>query len=426
MAQVEFSDVTKEFGGGVRAVENLNLRIDDGEFVVWVVPSGCGKTTARRMTAGLEAISEGRISIGDRVVNDVPSSKRDIAMVFQNYALYPHMSVFENMAFGLQQQRLPKKEIERRVREIAHLLELEQYLGRKPRALSGGQRQRVAMGRAIVREPAVFLMDEPLSNLDAKLRVQMRAEIRALQHAIGTTTIYVTHDQVEAMTMGDRVAVLRSGVLQQVAPPHALYHRPANVFVAEFIGSPAMNLFEVPVDRGCELVLAGSARMPAPAWALDQLSGRSRVVVGIRPEDLHIGRDAGGLQASVQVVEDLGAEVIAHLEGESAVATSRHIRELADELDDQRLESGFRRADRTAATTGDRMRLVARLPAAVRVREGERLRLTFDAAKLHLFDVESGLAFKRPDDDLSADEQSPRSFMTGPALVDGGLSAGKA
>jgi multiple sugar transport system ATP-binding protein len=418
MARVEFSEVTKEFADGVRAVENMNLRIADGEFVVLVGPSGCGKTTALRMTAGLEAISEGTISIGDRVVNDVPSSKRDIAMVFQNYALYPHMSVFENMAFGLQQQRLPKKVIERRVREIAHLLELDQYLSRKPRALSGGQRQRVAMGRAIVREPAVFLMDEPLSNLDAKLRVQMRAEIRALQHEIGTTTIYVTHDQVEAMTMGDRVAVLRNGVLQQVATPRALYHRPANVFVAEFIGSPAMNLFEVPVDHGRELVLDNSARVPAPAWAAHQLSGLSRVVVGIRPEDLHIDSDGGGLRASVQSIEDLGAEMIAHMEAESAVVTYRHMRELADELDDPRLGSGFRRTARTGVTKGDRVQLVARLAATARVRERERLRLTFDPDKIHLFDIESGLALERPHDDDAADEQPARSPTTGPSLVE--------
>ncbi len=364
MARVEFSEVTKEFADGVRAVENMNLRIADGEFVVLVGPSGCGKTTALRMTAGLEAISEGTISIGDRVVNDVPSSKRDIAMVFQNYALYPHMSVFENMAFGLQQQRLPKKEIERRVREIAHLLELDQYLSR---------------------------------------------------HEIGTTTIYVTHDQVEAMTMGDRVAVLRNGVLQQVATPRALYHRPANVFVAEFIGSPAMNLFEVPVDHGPELVLDNSARVPAPAWAAQQLSGLSRVVVGIRPEDLHIDGDEGGLQANVESVEDLGAEMIVHMEAESAVVTFRHMRELADELDDPRLGSGFRRI---ARTKGDRVRLVARVAATVRVRERERLQLSFDPERIHLFDVESGVALERPDDDDAGDERSPRSVTTGPSLVE--------
>src|SRR5216684_1607451 len=248
MARVDFEAVTKEFDGGVLAVDDLNLSIGDGEFMVLVGPSGCGKTTALRMTAGLEAISSGAVSIDGRVVNDVPSAKRDIAMVFQNYALYPHMTVFENMAFGLQQRRMPKKEVEHRVREIARLLELEPYLSRKPRALSGGQRQRVAMGRAIVRRPSVFLMDEPLSNLDAKLRVQMRTEIRTLQRELGVTTMYVTHDQVEAMTMGDRVAVLRKGVLQQVAPPHELFRSPVNLFVAGFIGSPAMNLLEATVD----------------------------------------------------------------------------------------------------------------------------------------------------------------------------------
>src|SRR5467141_2738818 len=260
MAQVEFVEVTKEFAGGVRAVENLNLRIDDGEFVVFVGPSGCGKTTALRMTAGLEAISEGTISIGDREVNDLPSAKRDIAMVFQNYALYPHMSVFENMAFGLQQHRMPKREIAERVHEVARLLELEAYLSRKPKALSGGQRQRVAMGRAIVRRPAVFLMDEPLSNLDAKLRVQMRAEIRTLQRELGVTTMYVTHDQTEAMTMGDRVAVMRRGVLQQVASPHELFRRPVNLFVAGFIGSPAMNFLDAQVSDGT--VVVGAYRLP--------------------------------------------------------------------------------------------------------------------------------------------------------------------
>jgi multiple sugar transport system ATP-binding protein len=396
MASVEFKEVTKDFADGVRAVDNLTLEIDDGEFVVLVGPSGCGKTTALRMTAGLEAISNGTISIGGRVVNDVPSPKRDIAMVFQNYALYPHMNVFENMAFGLQQQRLPKREIERRVREIAHLLELDEHLKRKPRALSGGQRQRVAMGRAIVRDPAVFLMDEPLSNLDAKLRVQMRGEIRALQHELGTTTIYVTHDQVEAMTMGDRVAVLRNGVLQQVATPRELYHRPANVFVAEFIGSPAMNLVEAQVD-GRELVFTSSVRMPAPAWAVDQLSGVSRLVVGVRPEDVRVGGTGGALQASVHHVEDLGAEVIAYLETGTAAAASHHIRELTDELGDPPFEAGFRRVATTGTDRrGDHARIVARLAANIRIREGEQLRLTFDPATFHLFDAEAGVALERP------------------------------
>src|SRR6266516_974048 len=315
MAQVEFSEVTKEFAGGVRAVENLNLRIDDGEFVVFVGPSGCGKTTALRMTAGLEAISDGTISIGGRSVNDVPSAKRDIAMVFQNYALYPHMSVFENMAFGLQQRRMPKKEIAERVRTIARLLELEPFLNRKPKALSGGQRQRVAMGRAIVRRPSVFLMDEPLSNLDAKLRVQMRAEIRTLQRELGVTTIYVTHDQVEAMTMGDRVAVMRKGVLQQVARPHELYRNPANLFVAGFIGSPAMNLVEAVIqDRTVEI---GDYAIEVRTSAGED-AGR-RVALGARPEHIRLAgpSDPVGLRARVLYVEDLGAEVVAHMETEA-------------------------------------------------------------------------------------------------------------
>src|SRR5205823_3004789 len=234
---------------GTRAVNDLNLDVHNGEFMVLVGPSGCGKTTALRMVAGLEEISEGEVRIGDRVVNHVPSRDRDIAMVFQSYALYPHLSVYENIAFGLRLKKVPKKEIDKRVQNAAHVLGLEPFLKRKPRALSGGQRQRVAMGRAIVREPAAFLMDEPLSNLDAKLRVQMRAEIARLQSDLGVTTIYVTHDQVEAMTMGDRVAVMRKGELQQVASPQELYDHPVNLFVAGFIGSPAMNMFEATLER---------------------------------------------------------------------------------------------------------------------------------------------------------------------------------
>src|SRR5216110_3442115 len=244
MAGVTFDGVTKTYPDGTTAVNGLDLDIEDGEFMVLVGPSGCGKTTALRMVAGLEDISRGVLKIGDRVVNHVPSRDRDIAMVFQSYALYPHLSVYDNIAFGLRIKKLPKDEIERRVQNAARILGLEAFLKRKPRALSGGQRQRVAMGRAIVREPSAFLMDEPLSNLDAKLRVQMRAEIAGLQHDLGVTTVYVTHDQVEAMTMGDRVAVMRKGELQQVAPPQELYDNPINLFVAGFIGSPAMNMFE--------------------------------------------------------------------------------------------------------------------------------------------------------------------------------------
>ena len=263
MTAVTFSQVGKVYPDGTRAVEDLDLDVGDGEFMVLVGPSGCGKTTALRMLAGLEEITEGLIQIGDRVVNHVPSKDRDIAMVFQSYALYPHLTVYENIAFGLRLRKLRKAEIDRRVRDAARLLGLDDLLERKPRALSGGQRQRVAMGRAIVREPAAYLMDEPLSNLDAKLRVQMRAEIARLQDDLGVTTIYVTHDQVEAMTMGDRVAVMRKGKLQQVAPPQELYDRPVNLFVGGFIGSPAMNMVEARLERSDGRAPRGRRR-PAP------------------------------------------------------------------------------------------------------------------------------------------------------------------
>jgi multiple sugar transport system ATP-binding protein len=379
MASVDFMGVTKDFTGGVRAVDQLNLSIGDGEFVVLVGPSGCGKTTALRMTAGLEAISDGTIAIGGRVVNDVPSAKRDIAMVFQNYALYPHMNVFENMAFGLQQQRIPRREVDQRVREIARLLELEAFLNRKPRALSGGQRQRVAMGRAIVRRPSVFLMDEPLSNLDAKLRVQMRAEIRTLQRKLGVTTVYVTHDQVEAMTMGDRVAVMRRGVLQQVAPPHELYHRPANIFVAGFIGSPAMNLLEASIEN--EKIKIGAVAFDAPHLGAIN-PDEARVAVGVRPEDVRIGGEHG-LRARVLYVEDLGAEIIAHLESDAVPVVTDEVREIVADVDDglQHLSDD---------TQAGRARIVIRLPAETRLGVGDTVQLTFDPAKLHLFNLQTG------------------------------------
>src|SRR5438874_12486055 len=293
MAQVAFERVSKIYPDGTRAVNDINLDIRDGEFMVLVGPSGCGKTTALRMVAGLEDISEGVLKIGERVVNYVPSRDRDIAMVFQSYALYPHLSVYENIAFGLRLKKIPKQEVNRRVNDAAHVLGLEPFLKRKPRALSGGQRQRVAMGCAIVREPQAFLMDEPLSNLDAKLRVQMRAEISRLQHDLGVTTIYVTHDQIEAMTMGDRVAVMRKGELQQVAEPQELYDRPVNLFVGGFIGSPAMNMLEATLarDNGTYVARAGSqsitldAETLAPHPALKEYEGR-QVILGIRPEDL--------------------------------------------------------------------------------------------------------------------------------------------
>jgi multiple sugar transport system ATP-binding protein len=294
MANVTYDHVTKEFGD-TKAVNDLMLEIHDSEFMVLVGPSGCGKTTALRMLAGLEKVSDGRILIGDRVVNNVAPQHRDIAMVFQSYALYPHMTVYDNLAFGLRNQGVPKKDIDQRVRRAAEILDLDRLIKRKPRQLSGGQRQRVALGRAIVREPAAFLMDEPLSNLDAKLRVQTRAEILKLQNTLGTTTIYVTHDQVEAMTMGDRIAVMSLGVLQQVGTPEDVYTNPVNVFVAGFIGSPAMNLVPGPV--------------------LDGVAGENRIA-GFRPEHINLGNsrpDSIGFTARVEVVEYLGDEQLVHM-----------------------------------------------------------------------------------------------------------------
>ena len=306
MASVTFEEATRRYPGTTQpALDRLNLAVDDGEFVVLVGPSGCGKTTSLRMVAGLESVDSGRIRIGARDVTDVDPKDRDVAMVFQNYALYPHMTAGQNMGFALKVARTPKAEIRDRVLDAARLLDLEPYLDRKPKDLSGGQRQRVAMGRAIVRRPQVFLMDEPLSNLDAKLRVQTRNQIAGLQRRLGTTTIYVTHDQVEAMTMGDRVAVLREGVLQQCAPPRELYRNPANVFVAEFIGSPAMNLFTVPiVERSVAL---GNWQVPAPREITDVAH---EVVVGIRPEHFALG--SVGVEMEVDVVEELGADAYLH------------------------------------------------------------------------------------------------------------------
>jgi multiple sugar transport system ATP-binding protein len=294
MASVTYDHVTKKFADTV-AVRELELGVNDGEFMVLVGPSGCGKSTALRMLAGLEKVTDGRILIGDRVVNNVAPQHRDIAMVFQSYALYPHMTVYENLAFGLRNQNVPKKDIDRRVRRAADILDLDPLIKRKPKQLSGGQRQRVALGRAIVREPAAFLMDEPLSNLDAKLRVQTRAEILKLQQELGTTTIYVTHDQVEAMTMGDRIAVMNHGILQQVGPPVELYREPRNLFVAGFIGSPAMNL--------------------VPASLLDGLGGEDRIA-GFRPEHIDLGDgrpDAIHFDARIQVIEYLGDEQLVHI-----------------------------------------------------------------------------------------------------------------
>lgn len=322
MAQVIYDQVTKRFDG-VIAVNDLTLEVKDGEFLVLVGPSGCGKTTALRCLAGLEEVTSGDIIIGDRVVTHVPPKDRDIAMVFQNYALYPHMTVYENMAFGLKLRKVPKQEIDRRVKEVAEMLGIQDLLNRKPRQLSGGQRQRVALGRAIVREPQVFLMDEPLSNLDAKLRVQTRSELIKLQRRLGVTTIYVTHDQVEAMTMGHRIAVMNQGVLQQLDTPENLYDHPANLFVATFIGSPAMNIFpaRVVVGDGTVRLVAGDVTLeaaPEQRNRLAEYSGRE-VLVGIRPEDLIVQPGQVSvdrqLRLPVEIVEPLGSETLVHLRG---------------------------------------------------------------------------------------------------------------
>src|SRR6266542_835329 len=345
MAGVSFDGVSKVYADGTWAVSDLDLEINDGEFMVLVGPPGCGKTTALRMVAGLEDISEGVVRIGERVVNHVPSRDRDIAMVFQSYALYPHLSVYDNIAFGLRVKKVPKEEIDKRVTEAAHVLGLEQFLKRKPRALSGGQRQRVAMGRAIVREPQAFLMDEPLSNLDAKLRVQMRAEISRLQHDLGVTTVYVTHDQVEAMTMGDRVAVMRKGELQQVADPQELYDRPVNLFVGGFIGSPAMNMIEAKVERmdGSLVAVAGHQRLTlddeivAAKSELSRYEGRE-IVLGIRPENFEDAALLGDVPADqrltgeVKLREALGSEIMVHFTVQARAAVTEDVRELAADV----------------------------------------------------------------------------------------------
>src|SRR5918995_1637247 len=351
MASVTFDRVSKVYDNGFTAVDALDLQIRDGEFMVLVGPSGCGKTTALRMLAGLEEISDGELVIDDRVVNEVAPQKRDIAMVFQNYALYPHLSVYDNMAYGLKIQKLSKSEIKQRLHEIAGVIGLQELLDKKPKALSGGQRQRVAMGRAIVRYPQAFLMDEPLSNLDAKLRVQMRSEIARIQHTLGVTAIYVTHDQVEAMTMGDRVAVIRKGTLQQVDTPQTLYEHPVNLFVAGFIGSPAMNLFEATLAGapGSLAVEFGGFSLPIPREVEDHRTrlrdyvGRP-VVLGIRPEDME---DASLLSeappelrinSTVELREALGSDVVVHFKIGAPQAMTEDVKELAVDVGQEALE----------------------------------------------------------------------------------------
>ena len=396
MAGITFDNVTKTYGDGFRAVSDLNLEVEDGEFVVLVGPSGCGKTTALRMIAGLEEISGGQIRIGDRVVNNLPPGQRDVAMVFQNYALYPHMTVAENIGFALRMRKVPKAEARTRIAETARIIGLEEHLDRKPGQLSGGQRQRVAMGRAIVREPQVFLMDEPLSNLDAKLRVQMRAEISRIQRQLAVTTVYVTHDQIEAMTMGDRVAVMRKGVLQQFEPPQLLYDRPANLFVASFIGSPAMNILEGTIERAGDglvcrigkIALTLPAELLADRPSLGEHVGRT-IAVGIRPEALNEpGRredgDGGPMRGRVIAIEALGPEQLAHIEIEARPVLADHV--LEGLVDEEQAD------DLAEIITEGHAIVVARLDASARVRADDEIELAVDMRRLHFFDLESGEA----------------------------------
>ncbi len=398
MARIVLDKVDKIYAGGVKAVDELSLDIADGEFMVFVGPSGCGKSTALRMVAGLEEISGGTVSIGDRVVNDVPPKDRDIAMVFQNYALYPHMTVEENLAFGLQLRKTPKEEQKKRVSEAAKMLGLETYLKRKPAALSGGQRQRVAMGRAIVREPQAYLMDEPLSNLDAKLRVSMRASLNQIHERLGVTTIYVTHDQIEAMTLGDRVAVMRDGQLQQVDTPQNLFDGPRNLFVAGFIGSPSMNLAtaEFVRDNG-PVVIFGDYRIPVPEDTLTRRSGLDRylgktVIVGLRPsnfEDANVSSSDEGfptIDATADVTEELGSEVNIIFTVNAPPVAHKDMHALRQDA------SAGEDDDSTLALAENQSLWTARVSPQTRVRPGSPVRLAVDAKAFHFFDPESGLA----------------------------------
>jgi multiple sugar transport system ATP-binding protein len=407
MAEIEFDDVTKRYGDGYEAVKHLDLAIKDAELMILVGPSGCGKSTALRMVAGLEDISEGELKIGGQVVNEKAPKDRDIAMVFQNYALYPHMSVRDNMGFALKLAKVPREEIDHKVTEAARILDLEPHLDRKPANLSGGQRQRVAMGRAIVREPSAFLMDEPLSNLDAKLRVQMRTEIARIQQQLQTTTIYVTHDQTEAMTLGDRIAVMRLGELQQVGSPGELYSHPLNLFVAGFIGSPAMNFLPGEIDGDSVRLPIGVVRIPDELRHRLQSGpggGRRGVIAGLRPEhfqDAALVSDPSygtSFKARVDVLESMGSEYYAYFEVAAERVTSRELEELAQD------------AGAGDIPSTDRNRLVARLDAASRARQGEEATLWFDARRLQLFDPDSGRS-------LLADGASPAPTSPSPATA---------
>jgi multiple sugar transport system ATP-binding protein len=387
MADIKLEHVTKRFPDGYEAVRDMNLEIKDGEFMILVGPSGCGKSTALRMIAGLEDITDGELKIGGDVVNQLSPKDRDIAMVFQNYALYPHMSVRDNMGFALRLRGLDKGEINSKVENAARVLDLEPHLDRKPSQLSGGQRQRVAMGRAIVRDPAAFLMDEPLSNLDAKLRVQMRTEVSRLQQRLGTTTIYVTHDQTEALTLGDRVAVMRSGVLQQVGAPMELYNEPVNLFVAGFIGSPAMNFMPANVKGDTVSLPFGDVRLPREMHDRVSSAEGRQMIAGIRPENFEdvslVGdaRDRGStFRAHIDVLESLGSELYAHFKVTSEESIdSAELRELAQDAGGGEIPM-----------EGDEGSIVARLDPASQVKQGQEAELWVDATRLQLFDPEDG------------------------------------
>ena len=402
MATLAFDHVSKVYDEDVRAVDDLTLEVADGEFMVLVGPSGCGKTTALRMVAGLEEVTEGQIWIGDEVVNHLDPRERDIAMVFQNYALYPHKSVYDNIGFGLKMQRRPKEEINRRVREISNVLGLHDLLRRKPRQLSGGQRQRVAMGRAIVRDPKVFLMDEPLSNLDARLRVQMRAEVARIQHELTATTVYVTHDQVEAMTMGDRVAVMRKGVLQQIDAPQRLYDAPANLFVASFIGNPPMNLVQARIEQAARGAVAyigeQQVTLPSAPRALQRYVGRT-VALGVRPDRLHEaswnGAAAGSprVRGTVRATEALGSELLVHAELSAEPVITDEVLEVAGDTDEA-MRDELEASERERRTV-----LVASFDVDSPARPNETIEIALDPRKLYFFDLDSGLAI--------SDDRSP-------------------
>jgi multiple sugar transport system ATP-binding protein len=394
VAAIELEGLTKVYGDGTRAVHQLDLEVEDGEFVVFVGPSGCGKTSALRMIAGLEEISGGTVRVGGEVVNDLPPKNRDIAMIFQNYALYPHMDVYDNMGFGLKMRGIDRAEIRRRVEDAARILGLTEVLRKRPRHLSGGQRQRVAMGRAIVREPQAFLMDEPLSNLDAKLRVNMRAEIARIQRNLKVTTIYVTHDQSEAMTLGDRVCVMRGGLLQQVDRPQVLYDRPANLFVAGFIGSPAMNLVGADLaegDAGGLTAIFGPYELAVPADVVAARPGLRdyvgrRIALGIRPEDIDDPLSSGPpragsrLDVTVDIKEDMGSEVYLHFAVAAPLVTSEELREI---VGDEAIEA----ADEQTHHANP---FIARVGRGTQAREGEGVRLAVATEHLHFFDLDTG------------------------------------